>query len=193
MINLKPYDVIETIKERFLSISKEIIQKTEKINNLKKENFDNANNEFIKLNIEEGDITLKKCFIDELGFSNLKGNGFDPTYNYYRKDEKIIVKIESPGNTSIIYTPIDFEGEYTILTINGLKKKDKEPEKLEDNLFCSREFGEFSIDIRLTIDDRVIKNKKPDIKEVKGELILEYFLEQKNKGGKLIINEQEEI
>ena len=193
MINLKPYDVIETIKERFLSISKEIIQKTEKINNLKKENFDNANNEFIKLNIEEGDITLKKCFIDELGFSNLKGNGFDPTYNYYRKDEKIIVKIESPGNTSIIDTPIDFEGEYTILTINGLKKKDKEPEKLEDNLFCSREFGEFSIDIRLTIDDRVIKNKKPDIKEVKGELILEYFLEQKNKGGKLIINEQEEI
>lgn len=193
MINLKPYDVIETIKERFLSISKEIIQKTEKINNLKKENFDNANNEFIKLNIEEGDITLKKCFIDELGFSNLKGNGFDPTYNYYRKDEKIIVKIESPGNTSIIDTPIDFEGEYTILTINGLKKKDKEPEKLEDNLFCSREFGEFSIDIRLTIDDRVIKNKKPDIKEVKGELILEYFLEQKNKGWKLIINEQEEI
>ena len=193
MINLKPYDVIETIKERFLSISKKIIQKTEKINNLKKENFDNANNEFIKLNIEEGDITLKKCFIDELGFSNLKGNGFDPTYNYYRKDEKIIVKIESPGNTSIIDTPIDFEGEYTILTINGLKKKDKEPEKLEDNLFCSREFGEFSIDIRLTIDDRVIKNKKPDIKEVKGELILEYFLEQKNKGGKLIINEQEEI
>ena len=193
MINLKPYDVIETIKERFLSISKEIIQKTEKINNLKKENFDNANNEFIKLNIEEGDITLKKCFIDELGFSNLKGNGFDPTYNYYRKDEKIIVKIESPGNTSIIDTLIDFEGEYTILTISGLKKKDKEPEKLEDNLFCSREFGEFSIDIRLTIDDRVIKNKKPDIKEVKGELILEYFLEQKNKGGELIINEQEEI
>ena len=189
MINLKPYDVIETIKERFLSISKEIIQKTEKINNLKKENFDNANNEFIKLNIEEGDITLKKCFIDELGFSNLKGNGFDPTYNYYRKDEKIIVKIESPGNTSIIDTPIDFEGEYTILTINGLKKKDKEPEKLEDNLFCSREFGEFSIDIRLTIDDRVIKNQKPDIKELKGEIIIEYSLEQKNKGGELIINE----
>ena len=194
VINIKPFDVIETIKERFLSISKEIIQKTEKTNNLKKENFDNGNNEFIKLNIEEkGGLTLKKCLIDELGFSNLKGDGFEPTYNYYKKDDKIIVKIEGPGNTSITKTAIDFEGEYIILKINGLKKKDKEPEKLEDNMYNSREFGEFSINIFLKIEECIIKNQKPNIKEIKGEIILEYLLEEKNVGGQFIVNEENEV
>ena len=36
----------------------------------------------IQLNIES-EIVLKKRFIDELGFSNLKMNGFEPKYVIY--------------------------------------------------------------------------------------------------------------
>ena len=63
--DLKPFDVIETIKDKFVDISKEIIEKLE--NPLTKNDFDNSNNETIKLkNIKN--IKLKKCLIDELVF-----------------------------------------------------------------------------------------------------------------------------
>jgi len=86
VINLKPFDIIETVKERFIEVSKEIIEKTEKP--FTKNDFDNSNNKYIKL-INHKNITLKNCLIDELGFSNLITNGFEPTYNYYQKDNKI--------------------------------------------------------------------------------------------------------
>ena len=108
--DLKPFDVIETIKDKFVDISKEIIEKLE--NPLTKNDFDNSNNETIKLkNIKN--IKLKKCLIDELGFSNLKTNGFNPVYNYYKKDDKIIIRVEAPGNSSIKVKK-EHAGEYTI-------------------------------------------------------------------------------
>ena len=111
--------------------------------------------------------------------SNFKKNGFEPTYNYYKKDnEKMIIRIEGPGNCNI-KTNIDFIGEYTIIRIIGVKKKDKEPEKLEDNIYCTREFGEFSLDIPLKTEDYFIKYEKPNIIEKKGIFILEFKLEEK--------------
>ena len=72
--DLKPFDVIETVKERFIETYKEFIEKPEK--SLKKTDFDNSNNKLIKLNNPKN-IVLKRCLIDELGFSSLKLNGFD--------------------------------------------------------------------------------------------------------------------
>ena len=128
---------------------------------------------------DEKDIILKKCLIDELGFSNLKANGFDPTYNYYKKDNKIIVRLEAPGNCKL-NSSIEYSGEYTIIKIYGNKKKDKEPEKLEDNLFNSREIGDFSVEIPLKADDFTLENKEPIIKDMKGIIIFEYNLIEKN-------------
>ena len=184
--DLKPFDVIETVKSRYIEASKDIIEK-EPIQNqdnkdkdkAKKNIFDNKNEKLIKLK-DEKDIILKKCLIDELGFSNLKANGFDPTYNYYRKDNKIIVRLEAPGNCKL-NSSIEYSGEYTIIKIYGNKKKDKEPEKLEDNLFNSREIGDFSVDIPLKADDFTLENKEPDIRDMKGVIILEYNLIEKNK------------
>ena len=50
------------------------------------------------------EIILKKCLIDELGFSNFKANGFEPTYNIFKNKEntKLIVRVELPGNCSIV-------------------------------------------------------------------------------------------
>ena len=81
VINLTNFDVIETIKDNFVEISKDILEKTE--NPITKESFENSNNNLIKLSDANG-VTLKKCLIDELGFSNLKGNAFEPTYNCYK-------------------------------------------------------------------------------------------------------------
>ena len=77
--DIKPFDVIETVKERFIEMSKEILEKNEEP--LNKNDFDNSDNNIIKLK-DSYDVRLKKFLIDELGFSNLKANGFEPTYNY---------------------------------------------------------------------------------------------------------------
>jgi len=187
--NLKPFDVINTVKKRFVSISKEILEKTEK--DLSENDFDDSNKNIIILK-EKSNVALKKCLIDELGFSNLKGNGFNPNFNYYLKDNnKIILKIEAAGNSSITSTSIEV-GEYTCLKIKGNKKIDKEPEKLDDNLFNSREFGEFFLNIYLKQNDNklLLKNEPPKIWEKKGILFLEYQLEAKNEGGKFEVEDE---
>lgn len=111
--DLKPFDVVETIKERFSKISNDIMEKTENIE------FD-SKAETIKLNNPKS-IILKKCLIDELGFSNLRSNGFEPAYNYYKKDNKIIVKVEAPGNCNLD-SEVSFSGEYNVIKITGEKK-----------------------------------------------------------------------
>ena len=119
--DLHPFDVIETVKDRFVKLSKEIFEKMDKPIAL--EDFTNSNDQTIKLEKKEN-LTLKKCLIDELGFSNLKVNGFEPTYNYYKEDGKIIIRVEAPGNSSIKTNSI-YSGEYTIIRVNGQKKKIK--------------------------------------------------------------------
>ena len=167
----KPFDIIETVKERFIELSKDIIENIQKKNNNKSENinnnielkdFDNDDKK-IKLNINN-EIILKKCLIDELGFLNFKNNGFEPTYNYYKKDDSIIVRVEGPGNCTID-SNIEYLGEYTIIKLKGNKERDREPGNLEDNIFTNREFGLYNLDIPLKTEDYLIKNGEPEIDE----------------------------
>ena len=175
--DIKTFDVIKTVKERFIEKSTDFMEKLEKP--LKLSDFDDSNNKLIKLNNNNNNnVALKKCLIDELGFSNLKANGFEPTYNYYKKGDKIIIRLEAPGNTSI-KSNVDALGEYKIIRLTGNKKKDKEPEKLEDNVFNSRESGPFLLDIPLKNEDFMIKNEPPTYAEKKGVIILEFKLEEK--------------
>ena len=171
VINLKPFDVIETVKERFIEISNDIIELIDK-NPFNKESFEETE-EYIKLK-DNQEIILKKCLIDELGFSNLKVNGFEPTYNYYKKDDSIEIKIECPGNFSIA-PKINFLGEYTVIKINGEKKKDDE--KIENMRDC-REYGKFCVDIPLKSEDYLLSREKPKIQGKNGILIINYLLEK---------------
>jgi HSP20 family molecular chaperone IbpA len=189
--DLKNFDIIESIKNRFIEVSKEIIENNDK--QLEIGDFcdnDNDNYNCIKLK-DEKEITLKKCLIDELGFSNLKGNGFEPTYNFYQNktDNKIIVRVEAPGNSEI-KSKIEYRGENTIIQLSGRKKQDKEPEKLEDNLFNSREFGDFSVDIPLKTEDYKVLNEEPAKKFVSGLFIIEYKLESNCQDGKMFKPEE---
>ena len=173
--NLEPFDIIETIKKRYIEISKDIIEKKEKDENLTIESFDN-DPKSIKFKNKK-DIILKRCLIDELGFSNFKANGFEPKYNIYKKDKnKIIVKVEVPGNSTIEPT-IQMNGEYNLIKLTGEKMKDKEPDNLDNNIFNIREIGRFNLEIPLKMSEYRLKLKNPIITRAKGILSLEYDLE----------------
>ena len=175
--DLESFDVIDTIKERYMAISKDIIEKTGNEEKITKESFDNSTPNMIKLNSDK-EIILKKCLIDELGFSNFKANGFEPTYNIYKKEDKIIVRVEVPGKT-IIKAGLEISGEYNIIKIMGEKKLDKEPGKLDDNIHNTREYGNFYLDLHLKTEEYLLSQEEPEIKDIKGVYIFEFKLAKK--------------
>ena len=184
VIDLKNFDIIESIKERFIEVSKDII---ENCYDLGLKDFcinDKDNYKYIKLK-DEKEITLKKCLIEELGFSNLKENGFEPTYNFYKpkNENKIIIRVEVPGNAEI-KCRIKYTGSNTIIQIIGKKKIDKEPERLGDNIYNSREFGDFIIDIPLKTEEYKILNEEPNKRFVNGLFIIECRLEEEKSESK---------
>ena len=189
--DLKNFDAVESVKERFIEISKEIIETNESA--ITKNDFENSEKKMIKLNTSK-DIVLKKYYIDELGFSNLKINGFEPTYNYYKKekDNQIIIRVEVPGNFELL-PEIEYSGQYTKIKLTGEKKKDKEPQNLEDNIHNSRNFGKFFLDIPLKTADYLISNEEPEITRSQGVHIIKYKLANKVKGKVYKTEENEEI
>lgn len=66
-------------------------------------------------------IKLKRCLIDELGFSNFLATGFEPKYDYYVNEDKLVINIEMPGDFKDVKVRTDSEGAYTIININGNK------------------------------------------------------------------------
>ncbi len=176
---MKPFDVIDTIKERYIILSKDIIERTDTADGkIDKNSFEETDANLIKLK-DAKEIILKKCLTDELGFSNLKANGFEPTYNLFKKDDKIILRVEAPGNCEI-ESNYEFAGEYNIIKLNGVKKRDKEPLEEDKNIFNTRENGNFVLDIPLKADEYLLSNEEPDIKANKGVFILEYKLAKKS-------------
>ena len=192
--DLQTYDVIDTIKERFITLSKEIIDYSKNTSILSIDDILN-NKEIIKekrLRLKNNiKLQLKKCYIDEIGFSRIKNNGYDPPYSYYKLNNNIIIQIECPGDKNTINSDYNYLGEYLIITIKGIKKKDNEPEKLEDNIFNKREFGDFCIDIYLKSEDYRIKNKTPEIEFKYGIISVKYKLEDKINKIYTFVNDEE--
>ena len=187
----EPFDVIGTIKKNFIEMSKEILEKIE--DPIVPDNFDNTDKKKIKLD-KPSNLILKKCLIDELGFSNLQNNGFMPVYNYYKreKENKLIVRVEAPGNCSLKSSTHN-SNEYVIIRLEGNKKKDKEPADLKENIYCNREIGEFVLEIPLKANEYILKNEAPKIDEKKGVFILEYILDEKKTSFEYNNKEEEEI
>ena len=177
-------EILNELKTDFLKDYQDIIEKNE--NELTINDFDNSDKKVIRLK-SQNDLALNKRLIDELGFSNLKGNGFTPSYNYYKENDKIIIKIESPG-ISTVESYISYSDAYPfpIIKIKGSKNKDKKPEKIEDNIFNSREYGQYSLDIPFKEDDYSLTNEEPEIEGKHGIFIIKYKLEKKL--GKNILN-----
>ena len=171
--DIKSFDVIENLKERFIGLSKILMENN--INPIiSKKDFINYAQiiKERKIRLEKKrDIILKRYYIDELGFSDLRSNGFKPCYSYFLKNDKLILRLETPGNVNISVEYIIGE-KCNIIQIKGEKKKDKEPFDLKDNTYNDREFGEFSIDIpiKLYLDSTI----KPEINFNNGICSIEY-------------------
>ena len=116
--DLKGFDIVETVKERFKIESKDIIELPQNEEIIFYEN----SKTLIKLQSPKT-LTLKKFFIDELGFQNMKAKGFEPNYSYYKTNDAIVIKIEVPGK-AYLESFVQFSGEYTIIKISGRKERD---------------------------------------------------------------------
>ena len=100
--------------------------------------------------------------------------------------------MEAPGNCNI-ESSIEPGGEYTVIKISGKKEPDIEPVKIEDNIFSSREIGNFYLEIPLKAESFIISNEKPKIESKNGLIILAYKLEKKREKEKYIQDEKNKV
>ena len=189
----KPFDIIDKVKKMFISMSETILK-----NKIKDATF-NSNEEIlknkkIKLDIKEEEIQLKKCYIDELGFSFFKTGDFEPKYNYFKLDEKTLeIRLELPGNctANVEYT---IEKDETRIKVSGTKNHDKDPKNFEDNIFNMREFSNYEVIISLPTDTYRIASTKPKEgypKIAKGVCIIQYELSEEGEKATVINNEED--
>ena len=182
----KKFDIFEQVKDNFKLLSNTIL--TENIENISfNDNEDIMKNKLIKLNFDKK-LTLKRCLIDELGFSLFKTGNVELKYNYFKPDEKTLeIRVEVPGNVKL---NVDHKvmGDNTIISITGKKIKDKSPAKLTDNIYNTREFGDYGLIIPLKIEDFKIASTKPKDgypMYKNGICIIQYALAEKGEAASL--------
>ena len=158
----KPFDIIESIKKTFCDVSESILEKP-----LKAEDITDSDNKIIKLSNKEREIKLKRCLIDELGLSNFLSSGFEPKYDYYINEDKLIIKIETPGEykKNEIKISIESEGVYTFINISGIKLEENNKKENDKIIYLgkNRDYGEFNI--RIKLEGYNLKDNMPNIFE----------------------------
>ena len=188
----KKFDVFERVKENFILLSNTILNV-----NIEKGSFNENENiieeKIIKFNFEK-ELSLKKCFIDELGFSFFKTGNFEPKYNYFKPDENTLeIRLEIPGITSCKVAH-NIIGDETIVTIKGEKKKDSKPKELEDNLFNIREFSEFELNIPLKAEKfRINQDEPKKLKFTNGICCIQYELTKPAKEAEVTVEQSEDL
>ena len=153
------FDIINSIKETFCSVSESILEEPLK----KEEDIIIEDNKKIKLNNTKKQIKLKRCLIDEIGFSNFLSNGFEPKYEYYITDDKLIIEVEMPGDYENTKIKKETEGSYTFINISGNKVDKGVKKNKKENFFNKREYGEFHINIK--IDKISLESNKLEVKK----------------------------
>ena len=184
--NIKSFPVIEKIKDHFINFSEEAFE-----NPIKESEINISNDLTIQLKPEKK-IVFKKCFIDEMGFSNFFGSGFEPNYCVIKDDDKISIIFEASGKVTKI-TPdchITKDGNL-IFSINGNKEYkifntgENNVKIYENNI----KQGNFNLNIKIPFNNE-FKLENPDEPDfVKGNTekgsggiyIFSYNLYNKNK------------
>jgi len=157
--NPKKFDIFDQVKVNFKELSEKILN-----DNIKDASL-NVNEKIIKDKIirlkYEKELTLKKCFTDELGFSFFKTGDFEPKYNYFKPDENTLeIRLEVPGRTPLT-TFHNIVGDDTIVTVKGTKMKDTNPKEPNSNIVNIREFSDFELNIPLKAEQYKINGTKP--------------------------------
>ena len=117
---------------------------------------------------EPREIHLKKCLIDELGFSKFQGSLFTPCYKHYINEDKtrFIIEIELPGSVKNVHfnLKIDKNGNYLFMFTGR-----KEFYLPSSNILTLKTIdkGKFELVLRVPMSDINLKDTK--IKEMKRE------------------------
>ena len=180
----KKFDVFDQVKENFKYLVDTILN--DNIGEIKfNENEKIIDDKIMKLNYEK-DLSLKKCYTDELSFSFFKASNFEPKYNYFKPDEKTLeIRLEVPGNVKIDVNH-KIIGDETIIEIKGEKKKDSIPKELKQNLYNKREFSKFELNIPLKVEYFKINETKPKEgypKFLNGVCVIQYELAKEGEDG----------
>ena len=162
----RSFNIINSIIDTFCLVSESILEEP-----LKKEEDILLQDKKIKLNSnKEKHIKLKKCLIDEIGFSNFLSNGFEPKYEYYISDDKLIISLEMPGKFEKTKYAKESKGSYTYIKISGIKMNEKEDNlkknEQKENSFNNKEYGEFNTTIKL--ENISLDSEKPKISKKDG-------------------------
>lgn len=153
-VSKRKFEVIKKVKSLLFYLSKDIME--EPINKME----DIENDEKVIRLRDKKTILLKKCFVNELGYSNFYGRSFTPKYSYYIDESKnhFIISFEFNGETSeFTKTYSNLYGNH-IIKVLGTKKKDEIKSKYG---MTTKESGNFEIDIRVQASSVLLKGKEP--------------------------------
>ena len=161
--NIKSFPVIEEIKKSFINFSDEAFE-----NKIKDDEIDIDNNLTIKLK-PDIKILFKKCFIDEMGFSNFFGSGFEPNFWIYKDKEKVNITFESSGKVKDIEPNCEYGKDGFIkFSISG-NKEIKTPVEDENVKFFQNSIkqGKFNFQMKLPFgsDFKLENPDEPDFEK----------------------------
>ena len=171
------FDIIEEVKKQFSISSKRYLNKKIELSDFNS-NEEIKQEKLILLKDKNQEVSLKKCFTDELGYQQFKGSGFEPPYTLFKKDNILDLRIEVPGNAKPTLSNPTCIGEYTYIQVKGKKNPDKELKDPDNDSICNtREFGDFNLQIELRTDKYKIKKVLNENKIKNGILFIKYELE----------------
>ena len=151
-VNRIKFSAIEECKDYFAKIEEKYIE--EKIT---KDNFDNGTDDKIILKNKQN-ITLKKVFINEIG-QTITNNLSQINYSYYTTKDDLIIKVEVPGENSVLKSKLEKGSRYYTFYFDGLKDNDEsvinEEHKVKENLKNS---SKISFKIYISTNDITIGN-----------------------------------
>ena len=94
-------------------------------------------------------------------------NGFEPKYEYYISDDKLIIILEIPGEYKITKHAKENKYAYTYIKISGTKVNNNEDNlkknEQKENSFNNKKYGEFNTTIKL--ENISLDPEKPKIKK----------------------------
>ena len=199
--NLKPFDIIEEIKNKFCSISSELLDNGEvsekNIEVLDEKEDERSLNKIIKYKKDESEnaqkeLVLKKCLVDELGFSNFSGTSYEPKFRYYVKEDKLIIDIEVPGlkedETNYNVEEIGENYQFKFTGMKEIKTETTEKQQYYSNIIV----GEFKLIFYLKISEFSLKNIEDGEFEYENGLLTATFdlNKQKPKDKKIVFGKK---
>ena len=183
----KPFNIIKNLKEFLISFSGEIFNKKLEQSSIKEDN------DCIKV-INNENLDLKDCLMDELGNNIIKDTKFKPKYRYgyftdsSTEEKKFFLEIELFGIWVISHN-IEIKENFFIIKIEGEKKM-----KLNENVYEFQNYipnNYFILEIKVD-NSKGIVNDEPKTEEENGLYILIFTLRKKNVEEEVISGESDE-